>query len=72
MKFSGFLFLDGYIDLTKVQQKPLWSDGDFSEIWSISHGMTQKIFHIKRYGQTLTAKYKGLAVNVETKYLLTN
>ena len=32
----------------------------------------EKIFHIKLYGQTLTTKYKGLTMKVETKYVLTN
>ena len=32
----------------------------------------RKDISIKPYSQTLTAKYKGLTVKVETKYLLTN
>ena len=40
IKFLAFSFLDGYIDLTKFQPSPCGSGGNFSEIWSISHGMT--------------------------------
>ena len=32
----------------------------------------ENIFRIKLYSQTLTAKYNGLTVKFETKYLLTN
>ena len=32
----------------------------------------EKMFHMKLYGQTLTAKYKGLTVKVKTKYVLTD
>ena len=40
IKFLGFSFLDGYIDLTKFQPNPCGSVGKFSEIWSISHGIS--------------------------------
>ena len=43
INFSGFSFLDGEIDLTKFQQNRLGSGGNFSEIWSISQGMTQGV-----------------------------
>ena len=43
IKFSGFSFLDGEIDLTKFQQNPSVSGGNFSEIWSISHRITQRV-----------------------------
>ena len=45
--FSGFSFLDGYIDLTKFESQ-VGSGGNFSEIWSSSHGMT--LFISKGYG----------------------
>ena len=40
IKFLGFSFLDGYIDLSKFQPNPCRSVGKFSKIWSISHRMT--------------------------------
>ena len=42
IKFSGFSFLDEYIDLTKFQQNPRGSGG---EGWLISHGMTQSLLY---------------------------
>ena len=56
--FMCFLLLDlWYTIKTKVV------------VWKLG---CEKIFHIKRYGQALTAKYKGLTVKVETKHLLKN
>ena len=40
IKYSGLSCLDECIDLTKFQQNLCRSSGNFSEIWSISHGMT--------------------------------
>ena len=56
--FMCFLLLDlWYTIKTKVV------------VWKLG---CEKIFHIKLYGQALTAKYKGLTVKVETKHLLKN
>ena len=57
---NRFSFHNGYTDLTKYQQNPWESAGNFHEISIISHGMTLKCYKKFEIKDILKTKHNGL------------